>query len=384
MRGKLTARVAAVVAVSAMLLLGACGGDSDGGGASTSAGSVETSAAVTTEGSGSSAATTVVPQEGTLLPKQPDANGDGSVTVGLMVGGDTSDGGFYQTVARLAEGFSGDEGWEFILVDKVQPADYVQEMTNLARQGVDMLIAIGGVSPFDAITEVSADPEFEGIGFVMLAGTAAEVPNEHFITVRDDAFEVNYMTGVAAALVMERDGSTKAGFVSGPEVDFSIAARAAFEAGLKSQIPDAEVVATYTGDMDNAALAVEAVRAQLNNGVGLVYPYLGGASDSVSGEANASGVPVFSTAVNRCEDPTIEFAGASLFSKAPYLVPILESFRDGTFRTGYVRTFHVGVDPQPGAALCDGSSEEEQVLADTAAKIASGEIDPKAAAQENM
>jgi basic membrane protein A len=376
--------------LASAVLLAAAWGSAGVGEASAPSSTPATSAPPDTAGAapettaGTSATAGSAEQEGILLPAQPDTNGDGKVVVGLLVGGDANDGGFYESVKTIGQDFADQEGWDFILVDNVQPADYVQEMTNLARQDVDMLVAIGGVSPFDAMTQVSADSEFDGKAFVMLAGTAAEIPNEHFITVRDDAFEVNYITGVAAALVMERDSATKAGFVSGPEVDFSVAARAAFEAGLKSQIPDAEVVATYTGDMDNAGLAVEAVRAQLNNGVQLVYPYLGGASDAVSTEANTAGVPVFSTAVNRCDDPDIDFAGASLFSKAPYLLPILESFRDGEFRTGYVRTFHVGIDPEPGAALCEASADEQKVLDDVAQRIGSGAIDPQAEAQQYM
>jgi basic membrane protein A len=392
--------VAPLVALA--LLAAACGDDDDDDDGGATADATTTAAAAgdqpttTAAGAGGEATTTAAGAggatsenaEGRLLENQPDVNGDGDIVIGLAVGGDSNDGGFYESVKNFGQEFVDEQdGWELIVVDQIAPADYVQEMSNLARQGVDMLIAIGGVSPYDAMVEVSGMSEFADLAFVMLAGTAQEVPTENFITVRDDVFEVNYITGVAAALLMNREGDTTAGFVSGPEVDFSVAARAAFEAGLKSQIPDAEVVFTYTGSMDDAALAVEAARSQISNDAGLIYPYLGGATNGVAQEANDQDVPVLASSVNRCEDPSYEFAGAGLFSKAPYLIPILEDFRDGEFRTGFIRTFHVTPDRRdlgPGTLICDATAEEDAILDDVAAQIADGTINPRDAAAQFM
>src|SRR3546814_12856513 len=87
---------------------------------------------------------------------------------------------------------------------------------------------------------------------------------------------------------MEALGTTKAGYVTGPELDFSTTTFDAWTAGIKETLPDAETVATYTGDFDDSSLGQEAARTHLAQGVGILYPYLGGAHDAVA-EAGAAG-----------------------------------------------------------------------------------------------
>jgi basic membrane protein A len=356
------------MAVLCALTLVAAGGDDEG----------EDASPGTTEEPGDPPAGE---EEGTLVENQPDVNRDGKVVIGLAVGGDVNDGGFYQSVRDFAAEFVDENGWELIVVDQIDPADYVTEFGNLARQGLDMVVTVGGVTPYDAMMQLSCRDEFSDVAWVMLAGTAAEIPNECFINVRDDVFEINYITGVAAALVMQRSEATTAGFISGPELDFSVAARRAFEAGIKSQIPDAELLFAYTGSMDDAALAVEAARAQIGRGAHIVYPYLGGATNAVAAEANDADVFVLASAVNRCDDPSYDFIGAGLFSKAPYLVPLLAEFRDGELRVGFQRVFRVGIDEEPGTVICDATADEQAILDQVAADIASGAIVPQELAE---
>ena len=91
-----------------------------------------------------------------------------------------------------------------------------------------------------------------------------------------------FSTGYAAGLAMKKDNITKAGYVSGPEADFSKQAAAAFRAGLVQVVPEATLVETYTGDFNDSAKAKEAAQQQIAQGVGLIYPYLGGATDAVA------------------------------------------------------------------------------------------------------
>ena len=48
---------------------------------------------------------------------------------------------------------------------------------------------------------------------------------------------------------------------------------------------------------------------------------------------------------------------------------------DGTFKEGDVKTFKVGVDPEPGAVICDPTPEQQTAMDDVYAQIASGELD---------
>ena len=53
---------------------------------------------------------------------------------------------------------------------------------------------------------------------------------------------------------------------------------------------------------------------------------------------------------------------------------ILTEITAGTFHEGDVRVFHVGVDPQPGAEICDPTPEQATAMEDLYAQIAAGEF----------
>src|SRR2546423_1483643 len=81
---------------------------------------------------------------------------------------------------------------------------------------------------------------------------------QNFAQAEDFVNESLYAAGYAAGLVLKQNGGTKAGYITGPELDFSKAAAKAYEVGIRSIVPNAQVVTTYTGDFDDSAKAKEA------------------------------------------------------------------------------------------------------------------------------
>ena len=195
----------------------------------------------------------------------------------------------------------------------------------------------------------------------------------------DSASESLLAAGYAMGLLMDHIGSTTAGMVSGPELDFSIIAAQAYRAWLRQILPDAELVVTYTGDFDDSGLAVEATQAQIGQDVGSLYPYLGGATDAAAQIAFDADIPVATPGTDRCGDDT--YAISVIFDPGEYFAVALEDFANGDLEGGSTRVWKMGVDPLPTVQFCEASGatpEQEQQLADFIASVGDGTIDPDA------
>jgi basic membrane protein A len=352
------------VLTAGALVLAACGGDDDD----------------SNEGQGTTTTTgkSCIGEVGCVPPGQPDVNGDGTVKIGVLSPGDTNDNGYYESFVVTARDFAEEEGWELVIVDKINPADAAEQARNICRQDVDM-VAVAASELKDAIP-ISEEDVCEGTVWYVAGGQGVE-QTAYFVQTSDKVEEGQYATGYAAGLVMEQDGTNKAGFITGPELDFSKTAYNAFKAGVLGVISGAEVVATYTGDFDDSAKGQEAAQAQLDQGVGILYPYLGGATDAVASLGKDNDVLSITPGTDRCDDPDKRFAISSIFSPGDFFAGSLEDFAAGTLKLGETRVFRIGVDPVPTVKICDtveNAAELQSQVDDLIQKIADGEVDPVA------
>lgn len=314
-----------------------------------------------------------LPPEGCIPPNQPDVNQDGEVVIGVLSPGDTRDQGYYQSFVDTAEEFADEQGWELIIVDQINPADAAEQARNICRQNVDM-VAIAASELIDAIPVAEEDVCAGTVWYV--AGGEGVVQTPYFVQTSDDVTESQYATGVAAGLVMQELGVDRAGFVTGPELDFAVTAFNAWTAGIKSVLPDAETFATYTGDFDDSGLGREGAQAQLDQGAGLLYPYLGGATDAVASLGVEDGVLSITPGTDRCDDD--RFAISSLFSPGEFFFGSLVDFSNSELEVGINREFQLGVDPVPNVEICDSvpnAAELQSEVEDVIAQIAEGDID---------
>lgn len=307
---------------------------------------------------------------GTLVAGQPDINGDGEVRIGIASPGDTNDGGFYQSFVDGARAVADELGWTVIVSDFINPVDAETALADLARQNLDFL-AVGATELQDGIDAISCEEEFEHIAFY-LNGTLTDA-HPCYGQSSDDYFEIHWLLGVAVAQLLERSGATTAGFIGGPELAFVVVAAKSMEAGMKSIDPDFELVVTYTGDFNDAALGIEAARAMIDQDIGVIHTFLGGAMFPTGGFIAESGGAAISASANTCF-PGSPFAGASLFPPGAYLAANLRDFNDGAFREGVIRPFKVGIDPEVGAVLCDPTPEEQATIDEVVARMGSGEL----------
>lgn len=307
--------------------------------------------------------------------RQPDVNGDGVVKVGVISPGDTNDGGYYEAFVVAARAFTEANGWELTIVDRVNPADGATQARNLCRQGMD-LVAIAAAENRDAVP-VAEEPGCENSVFALF-GDLFQQLSPAIAQVTGQSTETEFLIGVAAGQVMQQEGSTTAGFVAGPELDFSVNSAQAYTRGIQTVVPDANVLVTYTGSFDDGGKAREAVVAQTGQGATIVYTYLGGATDAAASAALEAGARAVSPGTDRCDDPEGRFAVSGLFAPGLYFENLLHEFANGRVEVGTTTVYKVGVDPVPNAKVCDviDNAADLQAAVDlVAAGIADGSVD---------
>jgi basic membrane protein A len=308
------------------------------------------------------------------LPKhEPDVDCDGKVTVGILSPGDTNDHGYYESFVDTAKQYATQNGWTVTTVDKINPADAVTQARNMCRQHVDM-VAVAASELKDAIS-VASEPECKDTVWYV-AGGQGVVQTKYFVQSQDDATESGYASGVAAGQLMKASGSTKAGFVTGPQADFAITFAKAFKAGIVSVVPNAQLLVTYTGDFNDSAKAVEAAKAQIAQGIGIIYPYLGGSTFAVAAEAQKTNIPVLTPGTDNCSVPSPKFAISVIFSPGDYFAAALAPFKDGTLRVGVAHVWHMGKDPVPTVKICNPTGDEQTAVDNVEKQIGSGAIVP--------
>ncbi len=317
------------------------------------------------------------------FPAGVDVNGDGHITIGHVVAGDRNDGGFYQGQVDAVVAFAEANGHTAIVVDQINPGAAREAFENLARQGVDLIIG-GGSELRDGFIPVSEDPTFSDINFILVAGFPPT--SGGYATAAASENEAHFMGGVAAGLLLERTGGTTACITAGPELDFVRNMAASMNVGLAhlqdnyGQAAEAEMLVTFTGDFEDAALAQEAATAQINQGCEVIYPYLGGALPAVWGTAAEAGVGVMATSMDLCGIPDLGFMTMSImYNPALYLVDIIQSFLSGGLSEGELLAIYgVGSGTGVGATICDASAGEQSILDEVRAAISGGEIDVNA------
>ncbi|WP_433215934.1 BMP family ABC transporter substrate-binding protein [Microtetraspora malaysiensis] len=306
---------------------------------------------------------------------QPDVNGDGKVVIGVLSPGDINDGGYYQSFVDTAEKFATSQGWTLIKRGSVNTSDALNAARALCQQKVD-LIALGASELRDAIP-ASEEPVCGNTAWYVPSSDNIPQTPKIMLSV-DDANQSLLAAGYAAGLLLEERGDKKAGFITGPEVDFTQSAVRAYRAGIRLVLPDATVVTTFTGDLNDSAKAKEAMQAQISQGVKVVYPYLGGATNAATELANSAGVYTLTPGTDQCASAKPKFDVSVMFSPGDYFASALESFAEGKLQMGVKKVWQLGVDPYPTVRLCGDKPEVKKKLDAFMADVGAKKFDPAA------
>jgi basic membrane protein A len=340
------------------------GGNSAGGGSSTSAAA---DTGVPTTSSNKNA--------GTILPGEPDTNGDGKVIIGVLSPGDIHDHGYYESFVDAANSYAKKQGWQVIERGSVPANDALNAARALCQQHVDM-VALGAGELADAIPASTEPVCAKTAWYVPSAENIKQTPQ--IMLSSDDPTQDLLAAGYAAGILMKDKNQSKAGFVTGPKADFSLAGAKAYAAGIRELVPHASVIDTYTGDFNDSAKAKEATQAQISQGVKMLYPYLGGATDASALLANQNNVGTLTPGTDRCDSTSPKFDISVIFDPGDYFLAALQLFKAGQLRMGIAKVWQMGVDPYPTVILCNGTAAQKKQLADFIHKIGTKQINAEA------
>jgi basic membrane protein A and related proteins len=250
-----THRLAALLAC-ALLALGvaACGGDDDDD-----------------EGAGGDTTTETTSETGT--------GGSGEqISVGLVSDvGRFNDRSFNQSALEGLRKAESELGAEVRPIESRQTADYVPNLSTLARQDFDVGIGVGFLLA-DAVNTTSTrfpDNNFAIIDYSVKASPFKSNPNVQGLTFATN--ENSYMIGCLAALMAEREGGQKVisavGGLKLPTVDIFIAG---YRAGAQKCVPGTRVLIGYSQDFVAQDKCKEIALNQIARGSKAIFQVAGG------------------------------------------------------------------------------------------------------------
>ena len=306
-----------------------------------------------------------------------DTNGDGKVVFGIAAAGPADDGAYYQAVVDAAKTLSTENGFEQpIVVDNIQAADAATAIGDLAQQSVDVII-VGASEIAEPLPQLI--DQYPDVFWYCNCG-AGFPPNPGLSQSTDDGGEIGYTAGYATGLKLKEKGGDSAVIIGCCDLGFEKQAYMSFELGLKAVDPAFTQTYVQSGDFpfdfDNTANATAALQTAIDNGADAVYPYLGGALRPVVQAADAAGLITMSAGSSKVCDPgqDLKYDIAVKFDGGDYVKAVMKEIIAGTFKEGDIKQFKVGVDPEPGAVICNATPDQTAAMDAVYKQIASGDL----------
>ena len=292
--------------------------------------------------------------------------------VGLIVDkGQLDDNGFNELAFHGVQRAEKELGISGRVSESASSADYIPNMTSLARDGYDLVIGVG-FAQGDAIGKVAQ--KFPKTKFAIIDVDQAFVPgkpaNVEGLLFREQ--EVGYLVGYLAGLEEKRaagkDVISAVGGMKEPPVDRFIAG---YFAGAEKSDPGIQTILDYSQDWDDQAKCKELALNQIARGSHIVFQVAGGCglgALNAAGERGVWGIGV---------DADQSFLGPFILTSAQKGVDsavflTIKSIQDGTWKGGGNATFGlkeegVGlgkVSPKVPQADLDKVDQIKQQIAD--------------------
>jgi basic membrane protein A len=284
-------------------------------------------------------------------PEQAEAD---TIKVGLITDlGQLNDRGFNQLAFEGLKRAQRELGVEVRVVESRSSAEYVPNLTTLARQGFDLVIGVG-FAQGDAVN--SAATTFPQTRFAIIDVDQSTLKNKpkNVVGLLFKEEEAGYLAGYLAGRVeRRRAGKDVIGTVGGfkePPVDRFIAG---YQAGARRAAPGITLLNNYSSDWDDQAKCKELALNEIARGAGVVFQVAGGcglgALDAAR-ERNVWGIGV--DADQSFLGPHILTSAQKKVDRAVFLT--IESVLEGSWRGG--RNLVFGLE-QDGVGLGTVSSK---------------------------
>jgi basic membrane protein A len=200
-----------------------------------------------------------------------------SLRVGLITDlGQLDDNGFNELAFKGLKRAEKELGVKGRVVESASSADYIPNMTRLARDGYDLVVGVG-FAQGDAIGKVAQ--KFPETKFAIIDVDQAFVPgkpaNVEGLLFREE--EVGYLAGYLAGLEEKRregkDVISAVGGMKEPPVDRFIAG---YFAGAEKAAPGIKLFHDYSQDWDDQAKCKELALNQIARGSNVIFQVAGG------------------------------------------------------------------------------------------------------------
>ena len=294
-----------------------------------------------------------------------------ALKVGLITDlGQLNDDGFNELAYNGLKRAERELGIKARVVESKSAADYVPNMTTLARQGYDVIIGVG-FAQGDAIATAARrfpDTKFAivDVDQSFLKGKPANVQGLLF---REE--QVGYLAGYLAALEAQRSGAKSISAVGGykePPVDRFIAG---YKAGAIAAVPGTTVKWAYSQDWDDQAKCKELALNQIAAGSKVVFQVAGGCG--LGALLAAKQKKVWGIGVDGDQSflgPHVLTSALKGVDNAVFLT--IKAAQDGTFTGGGNATFGLDQDgvglgtfsPDADAMDIEATEKVEQQIAD--------------------
>jgi basic membrane protein A len=225
------------------------------------------------------------------------------VTDGGQTGGDAPlKVGFVADVAGLNDrsfNYLGNEGMkqaeaelgvEIRVLTSDSSADYIPNMTTLARQGYDLIIA-SGFNQVEAVATVSA--EFPDTKFAILdvSVTSFEQVNPNVMGLPFQQDQASYLAGYLAALFLQESGEgDTVGSIGGLPIPPVENWMDGFARGVAAVDPSIRVISGYSQTFADPAACMQLAQNQIEQGAVIVFQVAGGCGPGALNAAAEAGV----------------------------------------------------------------------------------------------
>jgi basic membrane protein A len=247
--------------------------------------------------------------------------------------GTITDGSFNQSCYEGLKAIEKQLGAEIAFSEKVSQADQVENITDYARRGFDLVIAHGGEMD-DATLKVAT--KFPKVKFFVTNG-AAKAPNVANGGVNPTHY--GYLCGVVGGKMTK---TNKLATVSGNEFPLVVTVYESFKKGVKDFNRKAEVGIVYTGSWDDVAKAKEAAFAQVAQGVDVLFPVLDLATLGIIEGAREKGVYVFGFSKDQLDVAPKNVLGSAIQNYGAVLLQVAKLAKEGKFVGG--KTYSLGLE----------------------------------------
>ena len=287
--------------------------------------------------------------------------------------GQLNDNGFNELAYKGLTRAQRELGVKGRVVEAKSAADYIPNMSSLARQGYDLVIGVG-FAQGDAIAAVAKRyPQTDfAIVDVDQASLKGKPKNVQGLLFREE--QVGYLVGYLGALEAKRAGKESISAVGGfkePPVDRFIAG---YRAGADAAVPGTKVAWAYSQDWEDQAKCKELALNQIAAGSKVVFQVAGGCG--LGALSAAKDEAVWGIGVDGDQSflgPHVLTSALKGVDSAVFLT--IKALQDGTFVGGKNVVF--GIDQEGvGLGTLSPKANKQDVAATEKAeqKLASGEI----------